>query len=283
MARQMAQKGLLAGVVFGIFISPAAGLTIRDDRSDSQYTQKATTVLPQGGSVTGPGWIGSGSLISPTWVLTAGHVASGTATTFSSPLGTRSIINQYMYSGGDIGLAQLSSPITGDDPVPLYSVNLFGIEDGQSALIAGAGNTGTGITGQQGGTAGAFRAAQTDVYANASAWGWSGDDLLTWFHSPSNGAADLEGGSAQGDSGGGLFLNVGGTWSIAGVLSQAWYTGGAESIGKYDSGGVFIRTGTLPVLNWILSYAADAQVVPEPASVSVLGLAGLIIIRRRVA
>jgi hypothetical protein len=273
--------GILIGCVGGVCMPPVFGLTIRDDRPDSSYIDLGKTLVPEAGWVEGPGWIGSGTLISPTWVLTAGHVASGTATNFNSPAGSGSVIHQYQYGSSDVGLVQLSAPITGVQPAPLYSVDLFGVEDGQAAIIAGAGNTGTGLTGEIGGASGGFRAGDSRVYANASAWGWSSDDLLTWFLSPSEGAADLEAGSAGGDSGGGLFLNVDGTWAVAAVQSQAWWVDGTSSIGTYDSGGVYARTGTDSVLDWIMSYATDARVVPEPTALSLFGLMGLVLVRRK--
>jgi hypothetical protein len=282
MLSRLIGRGVLIGAVVGICLPPVYGLTIRADRPDSDYINLGATVVPQAGWVEGNGWIGSGTLISPTWVLTAGHVASGTATNFNSPAGYRTVINQYEYGNGiDVGLVQLSSPITNVKPVPLYSVDSFGIEDGQTAIIAGAGNTGTGLTGEQGGTSGGFRAGDSRVYANASQWTWPSSELLTWFLSPSEGGADLEAGSASGDSGGGLFLNVDGTWAIAAVQSQAWWVTGTSSIGTYDSGGIYARTGTDPLLKWIMSYATDAHVVPEPTALSLFGLMGLILVRRK--
>ena len=72
------------------------------------------------------------------------------------------------------------------------------------------------------------------------------ENLLTWFRRPENGAANLEGGSTNGDSGGGLLLNVDGEYAIAGVLSQAWFGGsGGSVIGQYNTGGVFVRSAPL--------------------------------------
>ena len=151
------QRWAVAALVLLMTGGSASALTIRDDRNDSQYTGLANSEHPYGGLVQGNGWVGSATLISPNWILTAGHVLSGNIT-FQTSAGSRSVVEQVPYGSYDIGLARLDSPITTIDPVKLYDLS-FGVEDGQAAVILGAGNTGTGLTGQQSGTGGTRRAA----------------------------------------------------------------------------------------------------------------------------
>ncbi len=257
--------------------SPAGAITRRADRLDSQYTSLADNSFPYGGTVWGNGWLGSATLISPNWILTAAHVLSGTIT-FQTKTGTYNIVQQIAYPGLDIGLARLANPLNSISPIKLYSLN-YGVEDGKPCTVMGAGQSGTGLTGEVE-SAGTRRAAQTYVYTNASAWGWGSENVLTWFRAPGQGAADLEGGSAHGDSGGGILLNVGGEWTIAGVMSQAWWGGGGgDTIGKYNTGGLYVRSA--PLNTWITQYATDAVIVPEPASLAFVCMMGGMLLRRR--
>src|SRR5690554_4785458 len=210
----------LVALAFGV--SPCLAMTIRHDRDDQLYRDFANE-LGVGGALTGA-YVGSGTLISPTWVLTAKHVLSG-VTTFRTSAGNFKVVETVSHPTLDFGLARLEIPVASIDPVKLYNLD-FGIDHGRDAVILGAGQTGTGLTGQISGTSGARRAGQTYVFANASSIGWSDTEVLTRFRSPSSGAAHLEAGFCNGDSGGGLLFDVDGEYAIAGVLTTAWTVSG---------------------------------------------------------
>jgi len=251
------------------------------------YRTLAKTTVPQVGSITDSAALGTRTLISPNWVLTAGHVTRGEpAKTFTTAGGiTRtfdtSAAGRVEFGFLDVGLMRLSSPITEIAPMKLYSIAKYGVESGaigNSVLFGGAGNGGDGNTGQNGDhpLKGVPLVAQTRVTGVDTA-----NYIQTVFRTPADGALPLEGGVAQGDSGGGIYFNVNGEWAIAGVLSYAGAEGDSSNIGKFGSSGGYAPTGAGGALDFILTHATDAQIVPEPASLGVLVTASLLALRRR--
>lgn len=272
---------LLAALLAGALApSPSQAITRRTDVADSAYISYALNDFGYTGKITGP-WLGSGTLISSNWVVTAKHVVNSTSTfTFTTADGTsRKIVQTVMHPTLDLALVRLESDITNVTPVKLFSYD-FGNDYGVECVIAGAGMSGTGITGQINGTQGPCRAGQEYAMYHGDTWGWNSNLIMTKFRSPDKGAQAMEGGAAQGDSGGGLFIKVNGEYCLAGEMSLVWKN--YDLYGVYNnSGGAYINT--TPYNDWILSYATNALIIPEPQTLGLLGalLTAFLIVRRR--
>ncbi len=128
----------------------------------------------------------------------------------------------------DIGLIQLSTPVTGVSPLPLYEGR---DEAGQIAILVGHGDTRSGKGGpwQQDGL---VRGATGKVESSG------GGHLVFRFHAPPDGT-DLEGAPGRGDSGGPALLEAGGRAFVAGVSSAGF--DGSAGPGTYGAVDHFTR------------------------------------------
>jgi hypothetical protein len=303
----MRQLGLLLGT-FAILLahgSAPAG-TIRHDRSDSQYLAlgAGADYLSVGrfqGSTGTSNYSASGTLIAPDWVLTAGHVVDAAQSLIFTLNGTRYSATNWvanpqwkgdLLAGYDIGLVHLSSPVTNVQPATRYTGTS---EVGRVGTAVGYGMTGTGLTGT---TIfdGQKRGEQNviDKLQNSRLF-------LSDFDSPSkrteskmgsNRPLDLEGLIGPGDSGGGVFINVGGKAYLAGVNSFAGaYDGKVDSDYGDISGHVRVSAfnswidsviGMKPVVSAAAPQSASINAVPEPATwlLLLLGSLTLLIVRR---
>lgn len=326
--------GLVAAAVLAVNVATTAlGGTIRDDRSDQLYLDLAaqskynSVGLIQISTLTG-NYLGSGTLISDQWVLTAGHMVYdatslsftvGGSTYTSSQWMAYSKYNGDLLAGYDIGLAKLDSAVVGINPAERYTGS---DELGMVGTMVGYGMTGTGLTGavdfdwQK-------RAGQNVLDVLYKKGGKPKDApriLLSDFDNPNDagdnayGSAtplDLEYSPAPGDSGGGVFIEVGGLTLLAGVHSfgasydgdtnsdygdvmgnirvsefNAWIddilAGNTDSGGKGNKGGNGGNNGGGPK-NRELGPIVSNAVIPEPGTLALLafgaGVAGLL--RRR--
>jgi hypothetical protein len=177
----------------------------------------------------------SGTLIAPTYVLTAAHCVAGANIKLPDDQGrfevgsevygttrveVHPLYNDFDFSAGyDIAIFELDRPVVGITPSPLYRLTPT---VGQELTLVGFGAGGTGEDGHDG-TFGTKRFGTTPIDGiREQHIDWDFDD------NPEN----PESNTAPGDSGGPGFIDVNGTLHVAGVTS-----GG--TIGSAFGGGSF--------------------------------------------
>ena len=216
------------------------------------------------------GYSGCGILIAPDWVLTAAHLltaaSSGTFTLNGTAYSSTQLITDPSWDGkaadgSDFGLVHLSSSLAAIPP-PLFYTGASVL--GQTATFVGYGFTGTGLTGWKT-LDGKKRGFQDVVDVNNSLFGAT-------FDSPANNALPLEGCVAPGDSGGGVFVNDGSQYYLAGVISLVAATNGNANSSYANVSGF---DSIAPALPWITSE------VPEPSTFVLLAAPAVALVLRR--
>lgn len=296
MVTRLSAVAALAACAMFIGTPIDAGI-IRHDVADASYLAVGNDAdFNAVGQVTFTGnsdWA-SGVLIGEQWFVTAGHVVRSNfinntpgnvlftvgGNTYS---GQQIIMNPgYVhgqpYNGNDIAIVQLSSVVGNVTASAVYNQT---DELGQLGTFVGFGRTGTGLTGVQitpatkrGGT------NDVDVTGNTADNTWSTNTLLSDFDRPSfpddsswgsTTPTDLEYLTAEKDSGAGLFLEDGGDYYLAGVISFAILNGDSINYGYGDSSAA---TRISSHIAWLEANVPDLTVLPEASSFLLLSAAG---------
>ncbi len=300
-----AGMAIFPGVTGLLFSAAATAATIIDPAdnssiSDQQYRDEAA-LFPMMGRVAGPGLYtnGSGVYIGNGWVLTAGHIAaSKTGGSFTAWGQTYTIQSSLVHpdfslSGpyADIGLLYIGDPAGAGAGATMFEFADPASLLGREATWVGYGFGGTGLTGQQvsAGFPLAFRAFTNVIDAFGPDWeGLPATSFVADFDRPDGStnapgsdpaATRLEGNVAAGDSGGGVFILIGGKYYLVGVNS---YAGTLDSMpgatnGRY--GAVSGATRLDLYYDWIFEQTGISP-VPEPSTM-LLAACGLFLWRRR--
>jgi hypothetical protein len=298
-------------LVTAVWLHPAAqAVTIRSDRSDSQYLALGTN-YPSVGRIDGMtakyNFLASGTLIASDWVLTAAHVVDQT-TSLTFQIGGKSYAADQMianpgwtgdlWAGYDIAMVHLNGKVPDITPAKLYDGSA---EAGKVGTAVGYGMTGTGNTGAKKLDYNK-RGAQNsiDLLSNNGRLLFSDFDSPRFnFWSNSMGSSkplDLEGLIAPGDSGGGVFIDEGNGPELAGVNSfvGSWHHRVDSSYGDMSG-----HTRVSYFTDWIDSvlngtantsalrstnawYGATAVVdplpVPEPGTLALLASGAVVLL-----
>lgn len=225
----------LAGCLLLGLIGHAPAIIVRHDTADAEYLELGRSygrsLVHMNLERPGDPPDGEGTLIHPLWVLTAAHVAAEVEPGHELTIGgtghqVRTVIFHDEWEGGarnDIALLGLTGPVADVEPVDLYRGS---DEIGQTVIVVGRGDTGTGLTGPTGNDL-RVRGA-TNRVDDADEW------LIWWrFDAPGDpGVTVLEGISGPGDSGGPSFMATADGIYIAGVSSaqSTRATGGREGL-----------------------------------------------------
>lgn len=310
---------LVAVVVSTLLLSSVQAGTVRHDVADVNYTNLAaqTEYDPVGMMLftnENGSFICSGVLITSEWVLTAGHCTDGTnitATTFTvggstynadlssiTPHPSFSRLN--IFTGYDIGLFRLQTPVTNVTPAELYDGDS---EVGLTGTSVGFGRTGTGLTGATL-THGTKRAGNNRIDNRGgvieglvSFIGVSDRIIFADFDNESDTSTNLTGPTtapiaedleyliAGGDSGGGLYIedpDDGDAVKVAAVHSFGARVQDPDGlVGDIDFtlnstyGELQGSTRVAPFIPWING------IVPEPGTLLILCIGGLVAMRRR--
>ena len=263
---------------------------------DPQLYRDEAALYPTVGKVTGPGSSGSGVMLSDRWVLTSGYISQGKQSGGVFTIGgvDYTIANTFLHPGystlgpsisNDIGLLYLSAPVTGIGGAEMFHFDQPASILGREATYVGHGYTGTGLTG-------ALATIELRAFTNViefygDQYGLTTTSFVSDFDNPTGTsnrqdsnpiATRLEGAVAPGDSGGGVFVTVGGVRYLIGINSYSGAVSPATSNSQY--GGLSGAVDLQQFHSWIFDNTGISA-VPEPSALWLCGIGSLLALRRR--
>ncbi len=253
--------------------SQYASLGAESQYASSGFVYVSSYDVAASGTLIAPGWILTAAHAvtntnvsgDPIYPLSDIYFGQGATASLSGAITAQAVFVESGWDGdssegNDLALIELNTPITSIAPAPLYTSSL-GSELTQTATMVGYGYTGTGSAGYTNGTYGtrlgiqnvldAFGGQTTTTGTNGSLSlaNYSSNLMFTDFDEPGDPSVSLmggttplplEGSSAPGDSGGGLFLTVNGTTYLAGVTDFG-ITTGSSFTASYGQGNGYTR------------------------------------------
>lgn len=253
---------------FGVLFLPLSALAVAPGLSSDTNTSDFQFV----GSLNGA----SGVLVGPDLVLTAKHVGAGM---FNMPgFGSYSVIGGSVISdpASDLTLFRIN---TGGDVLPYATVDVSGMNFGETVTMVGFGGSGVlngAETGYDINISGGTRRKADGIYEFTEYV--SEPDYLAGWSLIAPLRANEQAALVGGDSGGGWFRNgllVGTNAFIGDVGGAPWYIFSNSNTSFFLSGAISLSD------NKDFLIQNGVNVVPEPASMAVVSLGLAALIRRR--
>lgn len=274
------KKTFLIVFAFGV-VAQSQAIVRRHDVADANYlalgnTGPATSVgLVFNGSVSGSAtYIGFGN--GSHWALSAGHVMDfGGLNTFRINNTNYNVTGSFRpadYNAGTLRSDVAVLRLAVNPGVNAIGMSMRSDLAGLTSMIAGYGLTGVGNNPSL--SSDNLRRAAHNTIDTFQSFGTNQNFWRTTFQTPNQGGVlPLEGTTASGDSGGGMFFQEGSTWLLGGVTS--W---GTDNNSQYGDLAYYSSLHTN--MNFITT-TTGIQAVPEPTTLALSGIALAWIARRR--